>query len=245
MSSTDTLKILLLQARNYGDLAQAEERASFAEKAGLDLEQIVPWDLLSCPPSLGEVLGYDALMVGGSGDFYVSRANLPCFSEAMELMQEVVARGHPTFASCFGFQVMVKALGGEIVYDADGMEVGTYDLTLTEAGQGDELLGGLPRHFPAQLGRKDRAAALPPGCVNLAFSERSPYQALRIPGQPIWATQFHPELSGEENWTRFQRYFEGYASVMSEEERRVARSRFRESPGTTALIRRFVELVFG
>ncbi len=184
-------------------------------------------------------------MVGGSGDYYVSKGNLPRFGEILELLSDVVAHDHPTFASCFGFQLLVKALGGEIVNDAVGMEVGTYDLTLTEAGQKDELLGGLPRRFPAQLGRKDRAARLPPGCINLASSERCPFQALRVPQKPIWATQFHPELSGEENRVRFDRYQKGYASVMSEAERKMASSRFRESPETLILIPRFLKLVFG
>jgi GMP synthase (glutamine-hydrolysing) len=237
-------RVLLLQARNHDDAARLEERSSFADKAGLDIEAIVPYDLLSGTPTLREALGYDALMVGGSGDYYVSKGNLPGFTHILELLQELVAHGHPTFASCFGFQLMVKALGGEIVYDPDGMEVGTYDLTLTQAGDKDELLGTLPRQFRAQLGRKDRAAQLPPGCVNLAYSERSPFQAMRIPGKPIWATQFHPELSREENWLRFQRYQAGYATVMSEEERQAAASRFRGSPETEALIPRFLELVF-
>jgi GMP synthase (glutamine-hydrolysing) len=238
-------KILLLQARNHDDVARSEERQSFADKAGLDIEQIVPYDLLSGTPTLKEVLGYDALMVGGSGDYYVSKGNLPGFTQILDLLRGVVARGHPTFASCFGFQLMTRAIGGEIVYDQEGMEVGTYDLTLTEAGQKDELLGALPRRFRAQLGRKDRASRLPPGCVNLAFSKRSPFQAMRITEKPIWATQFHPELSGEENWTRFQRYQKGYASVLSEEEQVAAASRFRDSPETLVLIPRFIELIFG
>ena len=239
-----SLKILLLQARNHGDLAKDEERASFAKKAGLDVEQFVPCDLLSGTPSLKQVLRYDALMVGGSGDYYVSKGNLPGFAQVLDLLRGVVAAGHPTFASCFGFQLMVKALGGDIVYDSDGMEVGTYELTLTETGRKDELLGGLPPQFRAQLGRKDRAARLPPGSLNLASSGHAPFQALRIPDRPIWATQFHPELSGAENRIRFQRYQAGYASVMSQEERDVAADRFRDSPETEALLPRFLELVF-
>lgn len=240
-----SLKILLLQARNHDDLAKDEERRSFAQKAGLDIEQIVPHDLLAEPPSLRKVISYDAMMVGGSGDYYVSKGNLPGFSQVLETIQEVVARGHPTFASCFGFQLMVKALGGEIVNDVAGMEVGTYQLTLTKAGQQDELLGTLPHQFYAQLGRKDRAAQLPSGSVNLASSRLCPFQAMRIPHKPIWATQFHPELTGEENRIRFSRYLQGYASVMSEEERRATLNRFQESPETPALILRFLELVFG
>jgi GMP synthase (glutamine-hydrolysing) len=240
-----SLRILLLQAREPDDLARIEERQSFAEKAGLEVEQIIPHDLLTEIPSLSKVLSFDALMVGGSGDYYVSKQNLPDFWALMDLLREVVACGHPTFASCFGFQLMVRALDGEIIHDLANMEVGTYTITLTEAGQQDELLGSLPRQFLAQLGRKDRAARLPDGCTHLAFSKRAPFQAFRIPGKPIWATQFHPELSGEENRLRFYRYQAGYGHVMSQEEQENILTRFRESTETMTLISRFLELIFG
>ncbi len=237
-------KILLLQVRNPDDPVRAEERQSFAQKAGLDVDYITPWDLLSGPPPLQQVLSHDAIMVGGSGDYYVSKKNLPRFSAIMDLLREIVDRGHPTFASCFGFQLLVKALGGEIIYDPDKMEVGTFPLALTEAGQKDDLLGTLPVHFKAQLGRKDRATSLPPECIHLASSDRCPYQSIRLPGKPIWATQFHPELSGPENRFRFQRYLNGYASVMAPEERANALDRFKESPETETLLPHFLKLVF-
>jgi GMP synthase (glutamine-hydrolysing) len=86
---------------------------------------------------------------------------------------------------------------------------------------------------------------MPNGCLHLASSERAPFQAFRIPGKPIWAIQFHPELTGEENRLRFDRYRQGYGSVMSEAEQQSTLSRFRESPETETLIARFLELVFG
>ena len=184
-------------------------------------------------------------MVGGSGDYYVSKRSLPKFDAQLELLATVAEIGFPLFASCFGFQILVQALGGVIVHDPVNVEVGTYDLTLTSAGVADPLLGCLPSVFAAQLGRKDRADSLPAGVLHLAGSERSPYQAFRIPGQPIWATQFHPELDVDTNRLRFERYLKGYARHMSEAEREEARRRFRPSPATDCLLPRFLELVFG
>ncbi len=236
------LKILLLQARKPEDTAKDEERQSFADRAGLDVTQFIPYDLLTGVPSLKEVRRYDALMVGGSGDYYVSKGNLPHFEATLQLLQDVTAVGYPTFASCFGFQLLVQALGGEIIFDPENMEVGTFDLTLTEAGQQDEVLGILPPVFAAQLGRKDRAVRLPEGAVNLAYSQRIPYQALRIPGKPVWGTQFHPELSLEDNRKRFVRYQAGYGSVMSEAELQKTLERFGPSPETEKLLARFWKL---
>lgn len=238
------MKILLLQARHGHDPALSEERRSFAQKAGLPEGNIVPHDLLSGPPKLATVLKYDALMVGGSGEYYVSKRNLPGHERVLELLADVVAVGHPTFASCFGFQLLVTALGGRIRYDPESMEVGTYTLTLNDAGREDELFGFLPDNFEAQLGHKDKAEILPPGVINLASSQRARYQALRVPGKPIWASQFHPELTGDENLERFHRYVDGYAAQLGPAEIQSTLRRFGDSPETVKLIPRFLELVF-
>jgi GMP synthase (glutamine-hydrolysing) len=238
------MKILLLQARQLNDKARLDERHSFAQRAKLADTDIVPFDLLTAAPTLDHVRQYDALMIGGSGDYYVSKGNLPTNEPVLELFREVVESGHPTFASCFGFHLLVEALGGQVIYDADNMEVGTYELKLSETGQQDELFSYLPTTFKAQLGHKDRANVIPHDVLNLASSDNAPYQAVRIPGKPIWATQFHPELTGQENLDRFHRYMEGYAGMMDEGEIQKTLQRFVDSPETDQMIGRFLEIVF-
>lgn len=239
------VRILLLQARDDGDPVRAEERVSFARKSGLEVEQIETHDLLTGPPRRSDLERVDGLMVGGSGDYYVSNSSLPHMDANLDFLRQVADRGFPMFASCFGFQMMVEALGGEIAYRPETTEVGTFDLRLTAAGQRDELLGILPEVFPAQLGHKDRAESLPPGVIHLASSELNRYQAFRLPDMPIWATQFHPELDCRTNRQRFERYLDGYAAVMSDDERRRTADRFYESRETADLLPRFLDLVFG
>lgn len=238
------IRVLLLQARQVNDAARIEERESFAVRAGLPVENMVPFDLLSGYPTLAEVQQYDALMVGGSGDYYVSKGNLPNFTAVLDLLREVAEVSHPLFASCFGFQLLVKALGGEIVYDPVGMEVGTFPVTLTEAGQQDNLFSYFPPTFRAQLGRKDKASVLPPTAVGLAHSHHCPYQAIRLPGKPIWGTQFHPELTKATNLARFKRYLDGYAALKSPDELQEMFDKFDDSPETEDLLARFIQLVF-
>jgi GMP synthase (glutamine-hydrolysing) len=240
-----SLKILLLQARNEDDPMRVEERRSFADKTGLAIEQVVPHDLLNSPPTMSRIKRHDAVMVGGSGDYYISNRSLPHCTEQLEILAEVVEAGHPMFASCFGFHILVAALGGKIIHDPENMEVGTYRLTLTDEGQSDPLLGQLPKCFEAQLGRKDRASRLPATVVNLAFSDRNPFQCFRVPGRPIWATQFHPELDAKTNRDRFVRYRDGYSHHMSPEDQEATlKERFKESPHTEELLRAFLDLVF-
>jgi GMP synthase (glutamine-hydrolysing) len=140
--------------------------------------------------------------------------------------------------------LIVKALGGDVHYAPQHTEVGTFPVTLTDAGRADALFGALPTTFRAQLGRKDRATRLPAALVNLASSENAPYQAARVPGQPIWATQFHPELTKETNLARFRRYMDGYAASMSAEAIAAAFARFDDSPEANQLIGQFMDLVF-
>ncbi len=238
------MKILLLQARSADDPAKLQELRSFALKMDLEEEQVVPHDLLGGPPTLAEVRAHDAMMIGGSGDYYVSKGNLPHADAFSDLLREVVEIGHPTFASCFGFQCIVQALGGEIVHDPANTEVGTYELKLTVDGQSDPLLGDLPCTFLAQMGRKDRASRLPDGVLHLASSERAPFQALRIPGRPIWASQFHPELDRSENKLRYAQYLDGYSTHLSQEEQEKALNGFTESsPQVLSLLSRFLELI--
>ena len=118
-------------------------------------------------------------------------------------------------------------------------------LELTDAGLEDPLIGELPASFLAQEGHKDRVTRNPEGIPNLAGSTLSPRQAFRVPGQPIWATQFHPELDRTANLCRFDHYVAGYARHMDEGAQHAARARFQESPETSKLLPRFLELVFG
>jgi GMP synthase (glutamine-hydrolysing) len=237
-------KIFLFQVRESTDPVIAEEIAIFARNTGVPRENIIPHNLLKSVPSLEQIRKHDAVMIGGSGEYFVSRGNLPQFPYIMELLANIVEAGHPMFASCFGYQLIVRALGGEVSYTPDTMELGTYRLTLTDAGKEDELFQRLPPVFCAQLGHKDKATAIPKRIQNLAFSELAPFQALRIPKKPIWATQFHPELNWEENLGRLKRYIDLYTQVMTPNELKETIERFKPSPETPRLIPGFMKLVF-
>lgn len=239
------LNIVLLRARKPGDPVREHEHDCFARHAGLEREQLSPHDLTESLPRAKQLKRYDALMVGGAGDYYVSKGDLPRFKAVLELLAELVDLGLPVFASCFGYQCLVQALGGEVIHDPDNSEVGSVELELTPEGRADPLFGALPQRFWAQEGHKDRARIHPKGMPNLASSERSPFQALRVPGKPVWGVQFHPELDRAANQHRFQRYIEGYAQGLPAAERQSVLDGIRESPEACTLPRRFLELVFG
>ena len=243
--TSNSLKVLLLQAREPDDLCLLEERESFSLRSGLRADQLVPHSVLDGPPTMDQVRAHDAVFVGGSGDYFVSKNHLPHQAEFFWLLAEIAETGHPMFASCFGFQCLVQALGGTIIHDPDHTEVGTFDLQLTEPGFSDPVLGTLPAKFDAQMGRKDRATQLPDGATHLASSELCPYQALRWRNQPVWATQFHPELDHLTNRQRFDNYAAGYQTAMTDEELQASYDSYRPSPQTEQLLAVFLREVFG
>lgn len=222
----------------------AHELRCFSERLGVSLENVVPHDLvIDGAPSLRALREHDALMIGGSGDHYVSKSDLPGLERTLDLLREVADAGHPTFGSCFGYHLLVRALGGVIVHDPERSEVGTFELALTDAGRADPLFSTLPPRFDAQLGHKDRATSHPVGVENLAASELSPLQALRVPGKPIWATQFHPELGRDTCVDRYRAYLASYGSGVPDADAQRAIDGFRESPHASDLLRRFARFV--
>jgi GMP synthase (glutamine-hydrolysing) len=238
--STELPRLALLQARRESDPARKDEHAAFAARLGLPLDAVACVDILEATLD-GRVLeGADGLLVGGAGEFSVLDSYDP-IRRFVDFLAQTASEGTiPIFASCFGFQALVLGLGGEVVADEDHAEVGSYQIHLTAEGQQDAFFGELPSQFMAQLGHKDRASRLPSQLQRMAFSERAPVQAVRMVGRPVFATQFHPELTGDDNRQRFLGYMEQYGRLFGAEEAQRRLDSHVDSPESNALLRRFL-----
>jgi len=233
----------LLQARVAGDPVRTEEHLAFATRLEVPPEAIAPFDLIEGEISLDAVTeNVDAVLVGGSGAYSVLQDEV-WLHRFIDLMGTIAEVGFPTFASCFGFQALVLALGGEISSDTRHAEVGSFEVSLAKAGREDPLFRHLPDRFVAQQGHKDHAPRIPSRTVNLAASERCPHQAIRVIGAPVYATQFHAELTREDNLTRFRRYFDMYRAAYGSSEAHEMLDRFLPSPEANGLLRRFRDLL--
>ena len=190
------------------------------------------------PPDLD---AWDAFMVGGSGNYGCVNNSQPWFRRSQSLLRDIVSQRRPLFCSCFGHQALASALGGKVITDRERSELGTFELELTEAGQQDPLFQEFPQRFTAQLGHNDHVVELPDGAVQLARSERCEIQAYRLEGAPVYATQFHPEMSHLENTSRAG----GYMHVYGDDQKCPKRlsEAFTPSPHTEELIPRFLRLV--
>lgn len=233
------LQFRLLQARDATDSAREEEHVAFADFLGVPLESVHAFDLLTADITVENVMdGVDAILVGGSGAYGVTDT-VPWMKRYIDCLGGLAEHGFPMFASCFGFQGLAMALGATVRPDPDGAEVGTYEISLTPEGQADPLFGTLPEQFMAQQGHKDRALELPAGCEWLARSNRCPYQAIRYEDSLIYATQFHPELDGAAQSSRFRNYFDLYKGVYGEARAREILDEICPSPEANGLLRSF------
>lgn len=238
--------ILLLQARAARDPILSHELDCFVAQSGLDASCFHAVNLVETEHIDASLLdGMDVVMVGGSGDYSVVKQGFVWLEPLLELMRVIVARKMPMFASCFGFQALVLGMGGELITQSEHAELGTFLITLSAQGLQDPLFGCLDvQDFYAQLGHNDSVICLPHGLIHLASSERCEVQAVRVLGAPIVATQFHPELTAQDNIKRYMRYVEAYKKPGEslEEAKKGAMKMHCQSPVANRLIRHFIRL---
>jgi GMP synthase (glutamine-hydrolysing) len=111
-------------------------------------------------------------------------------------IQRWAEREIPMLGVCFGHQIVAGALGGKVVRNPKGWEVGVQDVDLTEEGMLDPLFRGFPRRFPVMQSHQDVVTKLPAGARVLAGNEMSAYQSFAL-GDRIRTVQFHPEYTPE------------------------------------------------
>jgi GMP synthase (glutamine-hydrolysing) len=133
--------------------------------------------------------------------------------------------GVPVLGICYGFQLMVSALGGTVARTGTGEYGATPVQTLPPgaAGPGDggpgrsgperggperggperggTLLGGLDGRFQAWMSHGDTCTAAPPGFTVTARTAATPVAAMEQPGRGLYGVQFHPEVRHTDHGT--------------------------------------------
>lgn len=244
-----TLRYLLLQVRNVGDPIAGQEIRCFATALGCRESAIGVVDLLSAAPTHDQLRQVDMILLGGSGQYSAAtesseperlRPRQPWLDRALDSLREIHYLSKPTFASCWGFQAMARALGGKCIHDLPSAELGTIELTLTEAGRSDPIFSQLPTTFATLAGHEDHVVALPADAILLASSDRVVEQAFRFQNKPIYCTQFHPELDRLtflERVVAYPEYVERIAGLTYHD----FTLRVKETPEARTLLKRFID----
>ncbi|MEO2032402.1 MAG: type 1 glutamine amidotransferase [Planctomycetaceae bacterium] len=242
VSISSSLRILLVQVRNPDDPMKTQEVECFRAALQCDRSQIEVFDLTRGTVFTTTRLRHsDLVVIGGSGDYSVAEGG-PWWASAAENMVMLHDISKPVFASCWGFQAMARALGGEVVTDLSRAEVGTIQVSPTPEARQDPVFREVPVVMDVQSGHQDIVESLPADAVCLASSDRVTNQALMFRGKPIYATQFHPELTRRaliERIRTYPQYVENIAGVTIDE----FTDQCRETPDSMQLLRRFVHLI--
>jgi GMP synthase (glutamine-hydrolysing) len=140
-------------------------------------------------PAMDKVAG---VVVTGSRSMVTDRAP---WSEASALwLRRLVESDVPVLGICFGHQLLAHAMGGDVEYHPEGIEIGTVSVRCTEFAAQDELFRGLPPELRVHAVHRQSVRRLPPNAVLLAGNDFEPHHAYRI-GRSAWGVQFHPEFS--------------------------------------------------
>ena len=105
--------------------------------------------------------------------------------------------GVPVLGICYGFQLMVTALGGTV----ERTGAAEYGATELETGP-SHLLTGSPRKQQVWMSHGDTATAAPPGFRVTARTAATPVAGIENPERGLFGVQFHPEVVHTEYGTR-------------------------------------------
>jgi GMP synthase (glutamine-hydrolysing) len=147
--------------------------------------------LLPHDTTLGELLEKrvaGVILSGGPASVY---------SEGAPRADPDIFRGRvPILGICYGYQLMVKAHGGE-VGRAQTREYGRSSISVVEAGG---LFDGFASdRLVCWMSHSDSATAIPRTMEVLARSDNSPFAAVRLSGARQYGVQFHPEVTHTES----------------------------------------------
>jgi len=143
------------------------------------------------PDALPKVDRYRGLVVLGGPMNVEDQARRPHLKIEMQAIEQALRQGKPVLGICLGAQLLAHVLGAP-VRRHERPEIGWYDLSLTEAGAADPVLGALgPSASVFQW--HGRSFALPDGAVHLARTDSCEQQAFRW-GDSAYGLQFHPEV---------------------------------------------------
>jgi GMP synthase-like glutamine amidotransferase len=149
---------------------------------------------------------FDAILIGGTPISAYEAHDHPFLLAERRYLEEAVHADRACFGICCGAQILAQILGAE-VRRCERMEIGVYEVRLTEAGRDDALLEGLPSRFPVFRWHGD-TFDIPEGADLLVEGQDCRNQMFRK-GKVV-GVQFHLETSSSEA----QAWADGYGDEL-------------------------------
>jgi GMP synthase (glutamine-hydrolysing) len=150
-----------------------------------------------CHPYAGEevptVDGFAGLLVMGGAPSANDDETIGWIGPVKELIREAVAEGVPSLGICLGHQLMGAALGGRVIVNPRGQQVGLLPVGWTDAAREDRLFRGLATARRGVHWNDDLVVETPPAATVLAATPYGEVQVVRY-GPSAWGVQLHPEV---------------------------------------------------
>ena len=163
--------------------------AGWLVEAGADLDLRRPYAGEELP---GDLSDHDALVVLGGSMGANDEDDHPWLRQVKDLLRLAAREGVPTLGICLGHQLCAVALGGTVVRNPNGQQIGVLDVGWTSEAAADPLLADLATPARAVQWNNDVVVATPTGSVVLARAETGELQAARF-APTVWGVQWHPE----------------------------------------------------
>ena len=152
-------------------------------EAGAELDVRHPYRGDDLPSDLH---GYSGLIVLGGSMGANDDAENPWLTATKALIREGAVRRVPVLGICLGHQLCAVALGGEVVRNPRGQQIGVIPVGWTDEAAADELFGAMAGPVRAVQWNNDIVRRLPEGAVLLA----------ETPAGEVLASRFAPTVWG-------------------------------------------------
>ena len=237
------LKILLLQARRQNDPIIINELNCFSRSLNIEKKYFTIKDLTRDNIKYSDIKKHDFIIIGGSGDYSIAKGGF-FMNQTMDIMKFIFDKSKRTFGSCWGFQAMAKAIGGEVINNLKLAELGTVELKLTKKGQKDPIFGKMEKKFLCQMGHEDIVTKKPENSIILASSEKIEIEAFCFQNKPIYCTQFHPEIRVEDLKKRMRNYPKYINKILKISEKEFIDNHCFESKKSESILINYVNYFF-